>query len=504
MRTVVVGAGLGGLATALRLQGQGHDVIVVDGREKPGGRAYQLRDQGFTWDTGPSLVTMPWVLEETFAAGGMDFHREVDLVELDPFYRINWAGEERHLDLVPDYDRMQAEIAKFSPKDAAAFPAFMEHLRPIYEDGIIDAGRREFSGAKELLAFLPRMVRMGAMLPLHTTVARWFEHPRIREAFSFHSLFIGGDPYRVPSIYAALVYLQFLDRVWYARGGVYSIVEAMARPLDVRCGARVERIEHANGRVTGVVLETGERIAADAVVSNADVLTTHELLGRRRPVRPLKPTMSCFLLYLGTNRQFPEILHHTLFVGGGYKRFIADVTRRGRVAPTFSTYVHAPSRTEPGMAAPGGDSLCTLLPVPNLRGKVDWAHESDRIRNALVRDYEDTFGLTGLQDSIVVEHRMTPEDFRDQLGAVDGNAFAIEPTLHQSASFRPPNRDRRIAGMYLVGGGTHPGAGIPGVLLGAEVTSKLVAEDVAAHRLPPAGRAGTTSTKERAHAAAGA
>ena len=477
MRVVVVGAGLGGLGAALRLQGMGHDVVVVEGRARPGGRAYQLRDRGFTWDTGPSLVTMPWVLEETFAAGGLDLHAEVELRRLDPFYRIHWAGEERHLDFVPGPERMREQITKFSTRDAAAFDGFMAALKPIYENGIIEAGRRPFLHARDLARFAPRLARLGAALPMYRMVARHFEHPRIREAFSFHSLFIGGDPFRVPAIYAALVYLQFLDEVWYATGGVYSIVEAMAAPLDVRCGARVERIEHRGGTVQGVVLEGGERISADLVVSNADVLGTHGLLGMRRPLRRLRPTMSCFLLYLGTDRRFAELQHHTLLVGRGYRRFIGDVTRKGRLPQTYSTYLHVPSRTEPGMAAGGGESICVLLPVPNLRGDVDWATEGDRLRDAVVEDLETTFGLRGLGAAITVEHRMDPRDFASELGAVDGNAFAVEPTLHQSAWFRQHNRDGRVRGLYHVGGGTHPGAGIPGVLLGAEVTAGLIAGD---------------------------
>ena len=476
-RVVVIGAGLGGLGTALRLQGMGHEVTVVEQREKPGGRAYQIRDSGFTWDTGPSLVTMPWVLEEVFAAGGLDFHREVTLRELDPFYRIFWAEEERHLDFIRDPVAMQAEIAKFSARDAAAFPGYMDAMRPIYDDGILAAGRQKFDSIPQLLAFTPRMVKLGAALPLHYATSRHFHDERIREAFSFHSLFIGGDPFRVPAIYGALVYLQFLDGVWYADGGVYAIIEAMARALDVRCGDGVSRIETAQGRVTGVTTVGGQHFPADAVVTNADAMRVHEMLGRPKPRRRLKPSMSAFLLYLGTDRPFEKLGHHTLLVGSGYRKFIKDVTGAKQLPSNFSTYVHAPNRTEPAMAADGGDSLCFLLPVPNLRSQTDWAAESDGLRDALVADLEQTFGLTGLNASVRVEHRMTPADFRDDLGALDGNAWAMEPTLHQSAALRPPNRDKRVRGLYRVGGGTHPGAGIPGVLLGAEVTAGLVAED---------------------------
>jgi phytoene desaturase len=494
MRVAVVGAGLGGLGVAMRLQGAGHDVTVLESRERPGGRAYQLRDAGYTWDTGPSLVTMPWVLEETFAAAGLDLHDHVRLRRLDPFYRIRWGRCDEHLDFVADRDRMRAELAKFSARDAAAFDGFMAAMKPIYEQGILGAGRRPFERARDLARLTPSMLRLGAALPLWRTVCRHFEHPRVREAFSFHTLFIGGDPFRVPAIYGALVYLQFLDEVWYALGGVYAIVEAMARGLDVRCGQRVERIEHRQGAVTGVVLEGGDRIAADVVVSNADVLRTHELTGAGAPLRRLTPTMSCFLLYLGTDRTFDALRHHTLLVGDGYRRFIRDVTREGLIAPTFSTYVHAPARSEPAMATPGGDSLCVLLPVPNQRRhRIDWERRSDRLRDALVEDLERTFGLLGLGAAIVVEHRMTPDDFARDLGAAWGNAFAVEPTLQQSAWLRHPNRDRRLRGLYFVGGGTHPGAGIPGVLLGAEVTAGLVARDHAATAIRGSERAGAAA-----------
>jgi phytoene desaturase len=202
--------------------------------------------------------------------------------------------------------------------------------------------------------------------------------------------------------------------------------------------------------------------------------------------------MSCFLLYLGTNRRFEErLLHHTLLVGTGYRDFIRTVTRGPALPSTYSTYVHAPTRTEDAMAPPGGESICVLLPVPNLRdARVDWRREGDRLRDALLADYEQTFALEGLRDSIVVEHRMTPPDFASELGAAHGNAFAVEPTLHQSAYFRQPNRDRTLRGLYFVGGGTHPGAGVPGVLLGAEVTAGLVAADVPRPRRPLAGVSG--------------
>ena len=477
MRVVVIGGGLGGLAVALRLQAQGCDVTVLEQRDVPGGRASRLRDGGFTWDTGASLITMPWVVEQTFAAGGLDLHREVTLRRLDPMYRIRWAGEERTFDFADSPARLREEVARFSERDARRVEDFLDAARPIYEHAVLDAGRRPFEDLRSLAALVPTMVRLDAVAPLYQFVARFFRHPRVREAFSFHSLFIGGDPFRVPAIYASLVYLQVHEGGWYADGGVASVVEAMARPLDVRCGARVEAVETAGGRVRGVRLAGGERLPADVVVSNADVLCTDALLGRAPEGRRLRTSMSCFLLYLGTDRVFDALRHHTLLVGHDFRRFIRTVTRGRELPRTFSTYIHAPARSEAAMAAPGGDSLAILLPVPNLRADVDWEREGDALRDALVADLERTFGLEGLDGAIRVEHRMAPPDFARELGAVDGNAFSVEPTLRQSASFRPPNRVRGVDGMYHVGAGTHPGAGIPGVLLGAGVTADLVIAD---------------------------
>src|SRR5829696_479446 len=245
MKAVVVGAGLGGLAAALRLQGAGHDVVVVEQRHAPGGRAGQIRTAGYTWDTGPSLVTMPWVLEEAFAAGGLDLHAEVRMRRLDPLYRIRWAGEERSFDFHADRARLREQIARFSAADAGRLDGFLAALAPIYEEGILGAGRRAFGDLRAFAPLLPRMARLGAVVPLHRFVAHWFRHPRVREAFSFHSLFIGGDPFRVPAIYGALAYLQVLDGGWYCDGGVYALVQAMARPLDVRGGSRVVSIERS-------------------------------------------------------------------------------------------------------------------------------------------------------------------------------------------------------------------------------------------------------------------
>jgi phytoene desaturase len=368
----------------------------------------------------------------------------------------------------------------------------MEASRRIHEEGVLVAGHRSFLRAADLAALVPAMVRLGALRTLSGFVGHYFREPHVRQAFDFHSLFIGGDPDRVPAIYAALVYLQIADGIWYAEGGTYSLVESMAE-LIRRGGGRivtgdgVDRVLHAGGRVRAVRTDSGAEVPADVVVYNGDVTGRDRVLPDAPDVlpwrlRPLRTTMSAYLLYLGTDRTFPRLLHHTLVVGDDYRGFIREVTHQRRLPTSFSVYIHAPTRTEPAMAPDGGDSLYVLLPVPNLRSGDDWTVVEPLVRDRLLDWLEGPVGLAGLRSSIVVEHAWTPLTFRDTLGATDGNAFAVEPTLQQSAYFRQPNRDRVVAGMYYVGGGTHPGAGLPGTLLTAEVTAGLIRADLAGRR----------------------
>ena len=507
LHAVVVGAGLGGLAAAIRLQAAGHRVTIVERQPQIGGRASQLRDAGYTWDTGPSLITMPWLLDELFGLAGTTTADQLTLRRLDPAYRIRWSDDPRTFDFTDDRDRMVGEMRRFSDHDADRYDTFMAASRAIHEQGILVAGRRPFLDAPSFARLLPTMLRLDAVRSLRGFVGRSFSDPRLRMVFDFHSLFIGGDPWRVPAIYTALSYLQVADGVWYADGGVYSIVRALGGLIErgggtIRTGTRVEAIESRDRRVTGVRLEGGERIEADVVVSNADAtLTRRRLLdppvADRVPWRWRRPrqTMSCYLLYLGTTRTFPALTHHTLLVGPDYPGFVRQVTRERRVADSLALYVHAPSRTEPAMAAPGGDSLAILLPVPNLASGDDWATRGPELRERVLDAMERDFGLDGLRASIAVEHAVTPVDFRRDLEAPLGNAFATEPVLWQSAYFRQPNRDRTLGGLYYAGAGTHPGGGIPGVILGAGVTSDVIEADLASGRLaarvPAAGRART-------------
>jgi phytoene desaturase len=337
------------------------------------------------------------------------------------------------------------------------------------------------------------MVKLRGYLPVTTFVNRFFRDFRHRFLYSFHPLFVGGNPFRTPSIYLMIPYLEREGGVWFARGGMYAVVEALGRLFlelggTIRTGEEVREIEVRDGRATGV--RTGQgHYRADMVVSNADPGHTYGALvdprhRRRWTDRRLRRTewsMSCFLLYVGTRRQYPQLAHHTLILTERYRDLLRDIFGKKILPDDFSMYLHAPTRTDPDMAPPGGESMYVLVPVANQRSGIDWEEVKERFADRILAFLEE-WGLEDLRKETEVLHVFTPDDFEQQLNATEGNAFAIEPRFTQTAWFRPHNRSEDVDGLYLVGAGTHPGAGVPGVLLSAEATYASIAADVG---LPP-------------------
>ena len=488
-QAVVIGSGFGGLAAAIRLQAAGVRTTLVERRQQLGGRAGQLREAGYTFDTGPSLITAPDLLDDVFRTAGKRLRDYVSLVPLDPFYRV-WFHDGSHMDYTADRERMIAAMARFDPRDAARLDDFYAALAPIYDAVIREGlGAQPFDTLTSMAAFAPRVVRLRAWEPVTRFVGRHFRDWRHRFLFSFHPLFLGGSPFRSPSIYLMIPYLEKEGGVWFARGGMYSLVrgfERLFRDLGgtVRSGTAAVRLETEGRRITGVRIAPGSRLAADIVVSNADVGHTYgDLLGHMRRRRwtdrriaKIQQSMSCFLLYLGVRRQYPRLAHHTLILGPRYEGLVGDIFDRKVLADDFSMYLHAPTRTDPSMAPAACESLYVLVPVPNAASGIDWSREAEPMTRRVIARLED-WGLEGLADAIEVRRTFTPNDFRTEYNATLGNAFGIEPRLTQTAWFRPHNRSEEVRGLYLVGAGTHPGAGVPGVILSAAATFRSIAED---------------------------
>ena len=487
-RAVVIGSGFGGLACAVRLHAAGVDVTLVEKREQLGGRAYQLKDSGYTFDMGPSLITAPEILDSVFRAGGRRFTDYVDLVPLDPYYRI-YFHDETHIDYVGDVDRMRAQMARFNEKDAANLDRFLATVRPIYDSVIGDRlGSKPFDTIESMLRFMPRVLKLQAFLPVTTFVNRFFKDFRHRFIFSFHPLFVGGNPFRTPSIYLMIPFLEREGGVWFTRGGMYSVVEAMAKLFTelggtIETGAEVEEILITDGAARGVRVKDRE-YRADFVVSNADPGHTYRHLvpsGDRRHWNDRRLdrqdwAMSCFLLYIGTRRQYPQLEHHTLILTERYQGLLSDIFDAKTLPDDFSMYLHAPTRTDPSMAPEGGESMYVLVPVANQRSGIDWNEIGPDFADKVI-DFLEEWGLDNLREEMEVLHVFTPQDFETELNATWGNAFAIEPKLFQTAWFRPQNRSEDVDDLYLVGAGTHPGAGVPGVLLSAETTYGCIATD---------------------------
>ncbi len=488
-KAVVIGSGFGGLALSIRLQAAGLAVTLLEKREKIGGRAYQLVDSGYVFDMGPSLVTAPHVIDSVFKAAGRNLKDYVDLVPLDPYYRV-YFHDGTHLDYVGDTERMKAQMARYNEKDASRLEAFMDRVRPIFDAVIGDRlGSKPFDTLGTMFGFLPRMAKLRAFLPVTTFVNRFFDDFRHRFIFSFHPLFVGGNPFYTPAIYLMIPFLEREGGVWFTRGGMYSLVEAMGKVFkelggEIRTEAEVKKIRVESGRAVGVEAN-GEFFPADLVVSNADVGHTYKHLidpeHRRRwsnrKVDNLDYTMSCFLLYLGTRKQYPELEHHTLILSERYKALLKDIFDKKILPDDFSMYLHVPTRTDPGMAPEGSESMYVLIPVANNRSGLDWSSLKAEFADRVLTFLEE-WGMEGLKESLEVLHIFTPDDFASELNAFHGNAFAIVPKFTQTAWFRPHNRSEDVSGLYLVGAGTHPGAGVPGVLMSAEATYGSIAEDL--------------------------
>lgn len=487
-RVAIIGSGFGGLSLAIRLQAKGMDVHLFEKREQVGGRAYQLKDKGYTFDMGPSLITAPEIISSVFESAGRKLEDYLDLMPLDPYYRVYFHNHE-HIDYSGDTEKMKAQMRQFSVEDAEQYDRFMEDIKPIYDTVITERlGAKPFDTIKSMLAFLPRFFKLKAYLPVYNYVQRYFKHPHHRFIFSFHPLFIGGNPFTAPSIYLMIPYLERKDGVWFTKGGMYSVVEAFKSLFEdiggtIHTSSEVEKIIVDKGKAKGLVVN-GETFEADLVCSNADAGHTYSMIDKShrskwsdRKLAKMDYTMSCFLLYMGVKKRYPSLEHHTLILSHRYKDLIKDIFHKKVLADDFSMYLHVPTKSDPDMAPEGCESMYVLIPVPNQKSQLDWEELREGFADKVLTFLEE-WGMEGLKENLEVLHTFTPDDFAKQLNATQGNAFGVEPKLLQTAYFRPHNASEDVKNLYMVGASTHPGAGVPGVMLSAETTYNCIIRDL--------------------------
>ncbi len=482
---IVIGAGFGGLASAARLRAMGYRVTVLEAGDQAGGRARAFQSEGFHFDAGPTVITAPYLFDELFELFGKDRRHYFDLVPVDPFYRVVFP-DGRHFDYVGDDERLLPQIAEFNPADVDGYRKLVEHSKRIFDVGYTELVDADFSRFGDMMRIVPDLVRLRAYKSLYNLVSHYIEDDALRQVFSFQPLLIGGNPFRVPAIY---LLIHWLERKWgihFALGGTAAIVRGLTRLLeevgvDLRLNAPVERIEVVNGRSKGVLLDDQTFLEADIIVSNADPAMVYTKLipasARRKhsdaSVARRRYSMSLFVGYFGTKKTYPDVAHHSILLGPRYRELLTDIFDRKKLADDFSLYLHAPTRTDPSLAPPGGESFYVLSPVPNQESGIDWEIEGTRYMDRIL-DALDRHCLPGLRDNLVTQFHVDPTYFETELRSYHGAAFGLEPTLRQSAYFRFHNTSEDIEGLYFVGAGVHPGAGLPGVLSSAKVLERVV------------------------------
>ena len=463
----------------------GHRVTVLEAGSQPGGRARAFERDGFHFDAGPTVITAPYLFDELFELFGKDRREYFELVPVDPFYRVAFP-DGRYFDYVGDDERLFAEIAKFNAADVEGYKKLVEHSQRIFDVGYTQLVDADFSRFGEMMRIVPDLIRLRAYKSLYGLVARYIKDDALRQVFTFQPLLIGGNPFRAPGIY---LLIHWLERKWgihFAMGGTSAIVSGLTRLLgevgvDLRLNAPVERIEVVNGKAKGVLLADGTFLESEILVANADPAMVYTKLidpsARRKnsdaSVARKRYSMSLFVGYFGTQKTYPDLAHHSILLGPRYRGLLTDIFDRKKLTEDFSLYLHAPTRTDPSLAPAGGESFYVLSPVPNQQSGIDWAVEGprymDRILDALDADH-----LPGLRENLVTQFHVDPRYFEGELRSYRGAAFGPEPTLRQSAYFRFHNKSEDVGGLYFVGAGVHPGAGLPGVLSSAKVLERVL------------------------------
>lgn len=483
---IVIGSGFGGLGAASRLLSAGHDVAILEKRDKLGGRAYVYEKNGFKFDGGPTVITAPFMFDDIFEAAGKKREDYFELVPCDPFYRI-FDHEGKGFDYNSDHDFILSEIEKRSPGDVKGYEEFIKTTKPIFEKGFIELADKPFLKFTDMLKVAPDLIKLKSHQSVYKYVSQFIEDDFLRRAFSFHPLLVGGNPFDTTSIYSMIHYLEREWGVHYAMGGTGAIVNALEKLIREQGGkihteTEVEEILIKNGKAVGVRLKNGETLEADEVVSNADVAFTYKNLinpkHRKkytdRKIEKTKYSMSLFVIYFGTKKRYNDtnLAHHNIILGERYKGLLSDIFHDKKLADDFSLYLHMPTKTDSSMAPKGHEAFYVLSPVPHLDSKTDWNEMAPIYRDKIMNFLEENY-LPDLQENLVAEHYIDPLHFQNELNSYKGSAFSVEPILTQSAWFRPHNKSEDVESLYFVGAGTHPGAGLPGVL-----SSSIIAQDL--------------------------
>lgn len=483
--SVVIGSGFGGLAAALRLRALGNEVTLFERQSDFGGRARVFHHEGFSYDAGPTVLTAPFLIDELFALFGENRAEQIDFLPVKPWYRmIDPAG--RPFDYGGSVEETLLEIAKFNAADQDGYRKLLDKSRQLFDVGFTKLAAKPFSSLTDMVSILPDLVRLRGDRSVYDLVSRHLKDPSLRMFFSIQPLLVGGNPFDTSCLYSLIHYLEREWGVWFPRGGTGALVDslvALGRRHGVKfhSGHTVREILIEEGRAAGVCFADGESVKADRVVANGDPPSVYRQLvpaAQRRvwtdeKLASRKYSMGLFVLYFATDRRYDDVAHHTIVFGPRYEGLLNDIFKHGILADDFSLYLHRPTATDPAVAPDGKDTFYVLSPVPNLQHDIDWDQRGPEYAKTILRHLQKTI-LPHLDKHLVSQFHITPHYFRDDLLTTHGTGFSIAPILTQSAWLRFHNKSEDLPGLYFVGAGTHPGAGMPGVLSSAKVVENLV------------------------------
>ncbi len=488
-RVVVVGSGFGGLSAAVRMQAAGYQTTILEKRHQLGGRAGVFERDGYTFDTGPTIITPPFLIHDLFQVADRDSSDYLEMVEIKPKYRL-YFPDDTHMEYGSSEDNVK-EIERLSPRDVEGYKKYMKAIKPVYELGFEKFGSMPFTSIWDMVKMGPSGVKHKAYKSVYGLVSSYMKDERLRSAMSFNPLFIGGNPLKATSIFSLITYIEEKHGMWWIRGGTHKFVDALERLFkelggQIKLNSEVDKIVVGSKKqVKGVSTSTGDEYDADVVISNADVATTYTQMIDKKfrryntdgKYKNADYSMSLFMIYFGVKKKYPEMLHHSIVFGKRYKGLLKDIFNKNIVPEDFSTYLHIPTRTDPEMAPSGSETMYACTPVANLDANIDWDTKKDEYRDHILSHLDERI-LPGLLDNLGPTEVFTPLDFKREFNSVKGAGFSLQPLLMQSGFFRPHNKSRDIQGLYFVGAGTHPGAGVPSVLMSADITSQLVNEDL--------------------------
>ena len=467
------------------MRARGDDVVLVERLSEVGGRAQVFEKGGFRHDAGPTVITAPFLFDELFELFGERRADHIEFRPLDPWYRFYFHNGEQ-FDYAASLDRTCDEIARFSPEDAKGYRKLLQVSKEIFDIGFTKLADKPFTRFGAMMAQVPALLRLRSYLTVSSLVARYIKHPLIRQAFSIHPLLVGGNPFNTTSIYALIHYLERKWGVYFAMGGTGALVQELRKLMErqgitIMLDTDVRTINTAGNKVTGITTATGTTITADRIICNGDPpVIYNELLpkgGRTHkkavPEKLTKYSMGLYVLFFGTKTTYPDIAHHTIWMGPRFKELLHDIFDKKILADDFSLYLHRPTATDKSFAPEGCDSFYVLCPVPNLQGDIDWDEMGPQLRTRIVSALEDTI-MPNLSETITDDFWMTPQDFKKDYRSMHGAGFSIAPLFTQSAWFRYHNQDPDYDNLFFAAAGAHPGAGMPGVLCSAKVVEALV------------------------------